>query len=431
MSKNTDMPDDRLRILLIEDNPGDARYIREMLDDASELGERALARTGVRSDDPADDGGGSGSGGGDSLTLIHETRLSAGLDRLREDDVAVVLLDLNLPDSENLETLTALRRVTEAVPIIVLTGVRDREMGIEAFHEGADEYLVKAQINSDLLVRSIYHAIVHKRDERELKRQRDRLRAKSERLDEFAGVVAHDLRNPLSVAAGALELARQTGDEAHLERVEDALDRMDALIDDLLILARQGNHVDDPRPVDLESAVRDAWAYVATDGVTLDTEDLDGADPILADRDRLVQVLENLFRNTTEHGCEDARTSSDEENRSGNRTRTRTQNGNESEDVTPTGSRRSPHAEESPGRATVTVRVGRLPSGFYVEDTGPGIPESERERVFEAGYTTDRSGTGFGLSIVREIAGAHGWNVAVVEGDAGGARFEFTDVERA
>ena len=427
------MPDDTLRILLVEDNPGDARYIREMLDEASELGDRALARTRVESDDPADDGdadgSGSGSGGSDSLTLIHEARLSVGLDRLREDDIDVVLLDLNLPDSKNLETLTALRRVSEAVPIIVLTGVRDREMGIEAFHEGADEYLVKAQINSDLLVRSIYHAIVHKRDERELKRQRDRLRAKSERLDEFAGVVAHDLRNPLSVAAGALELAWQTGDESHLERVEDALDRMDGLIDDLLILARQGKHVDDPRPVDLDSVVREAWAYVATDGVTLDAEDLDGADPVLADRDRLAQLLENLFRNTTEHGVEDTRASPDGEDRS--RNSNGNGDGNESENGTGAGSERSPDADEPAEPTTVTVRVGRLPSGFYVEDTGSGIPESERERVFEAGYTTDQSGTGFGLAIVREIAGAHDWDVTVVEGDAGGARFEFTGVERA
>jgi PleD family two-component response regulator len=90
-----------------------------------------------------------------------------------------VLLDLNLPDSEDLETLTAVRRVAETVPVIVLTGVRDRETGMEAFHRGADEYLVKDQISSDLLIRSIYHAVVHKRDERELKRQRDRLEAKT------------------------------------------------------------------------------------------------------------------------------------------------------------------------------------------------------------------------------------------------------------
>ncbi|OYR87840.1 sensor histidine kinase, partial [Halorubrum distributum] len=77
-----------------------------------------------------------------------------------------------------------------------------------------------------------------------------------------------------------------------------------------------------------------------------------------------------------------------------------------------------------------TTRAGAvLPSGFFVEDDGPGIPEAERDRVFEVGYTTDRDGTGFGLNIVSEVASAHGWEVAVSEGSRGGARFEITGVE--
>ncbi|OYR57107.1 hypothetical protein DJ71_26370, partial [Halorubrum sp. E3] len=74
--------------------------------------------------------------------------------------------------------------------------------------------------------------------------------------------------------------------------------------------------------------------------------------------------------------------------------------------------------------------VGDLPDGFYVEDDGPGIPEAERDDVFESGHTTAEDGTGFGLAIVREIVEAHGWSVAVAEGAAGGARFEFTGVDR-
>jgi signal transduction histidine kinase len=372
------MPDDTLDLLLIEDNPGDARFIREMLRDATELGERTLDRgRGEGVERPSDVGD-------RPLTVIHETRLASGLERLEEDDVDVVLLDLNLPDSEDLETLTAVRRVAETVPVIVLTGVRDRETGMEAFHRGADEYLVKDQISSDLLIRSIYHAVVHKRDERELKRQRDRLEAKTERLDEFAGIVAHDLRNPLSVAAGALELARETDDDEHLDRVEGALDRMSRLVDDLLTLARQGEQVEDPRPVRLESAARDAWTYVATNGGTLETDELSGSESVVADPDRLEQLLENLFGNAIEHGGPD-----------------------------------------------VTVRVGLLDDGFYVEDTGPGVRPEDRSRVFEAGYTDDPSGTGFGLSIVRDIANAHDWTVTLEEGSDGGARFEFVDVERA
>ncbi|MFC4449989.1 ATP-binding protein [Halorussus aquaticus] len=75
----------------------------------------------------------------------------------------------------------------------------------------------------------------------------------------------------------------------------------------------------------------------------------------------------------------------------------------------------------------VTVRVGGLPSGFYVEDDGPGIPEAEREQVFEAGYTTD--GIGFGLVFVAELADTYGWEYAITDGPDGGARFEFTGVD--
>jgi signal transduction histidine kinase len=368
--------DDSLRLLLIEDNPGDARYIRELLRDVTELTERVLDRgepeeTGFDHSDPVA-----------PPELIHEDRLSSGLERLEAGDIDAVLLDLNLPDSERLDTLTALRRAADTVPIIVLTGMRDRETGMEAFHRGADEYLVKDQLNRDLLIRSIYHAMVHKRDERELKRQRDQLRAKTERLDEFAALVAHDLRNPLSVAAGELELSRRTGDD-RLDKVAEALERMDDLIEKLLGLARHGEHVENPQPVDVETEARSAWAHVETGDAALELGDFSRGHSVAADATRLKQLLENLFRNALEQGNSD-----------------------------------------------VTVRVGPLPDGgFYVEDTGPGIPADNRLRVFEAGYTTNPSGTGLGLSIVQDIAHAHGWEVTVTDGSDGGARFEFTGVE--
>ena len=81
----------------------------------------------------------------------------------------------------------------------------------------------------------------------------------------------------------------------------------------------------------------------------------------------------------------------------------------------------------------MTVRIGDLPddAGFYVADDGPGIPEADRETVFDAGHSTNEDGTGFGLSIVQGIVEAHGWDIRVTEGDDGGARFEITGVEYA
>jgi PAS domain S-box-containing protein len=150
-------------ILLVEDNPGDARYIRELLQEAAGFSERPFAE---RSRVLADRTERSDS---DQSTLVHETRLEDGLERLDTDAIDIVLLDLNLPDSDGLDTLSVVRDHDPLVPIVVLTGVRDRQTGIDALRRGADEYLVKDELTPDLLVRSLYHAIERKTHERELK----------------------------------------------------------------------------------------------------------------------------------------------------------------------------------------------------------------------------------------------------------------------
>jgi PAS domain S-box-containing protein len=206
--------------------------------------------------------------------------------------------------------------------------------------------------------------------ERELRRQ-------NERLDEFVSVVSHDLRSPLHTLSSSLELI-ETDDTAALERCRRTVDRMDDLIDDLLELARQGETIAEPSPVALGETAVDCWQTVGDAAADLSVD----ADVIVvADESRLMELLENLYSNAVEHG----------ESR--------------------------------------TVRVGTLDGGFYVADDGCGIPPAEREAVFESGYTTASDGTGFGLSIVEEIAEAHGWTVSVAESEGGGARFEFTGVE--
>ncbi|MCY4729789.1 GAF domain-containing sensor histidine kinase [Natronomonas gomsonensis] len=207
-----------------------------------------------------------------------------------------------------------------------------------------------------------------------LRRQRHELGRQNERLEEFTSVVSHDLRSPLSVAKGRLDLARESHDDEDLEATADALDRMDSLIEDLLALAKQGRTVGDVRSVSLADIAETAWANVETAEATLSTTEA----TIDADPDRLRQLLENLFTNAVTHGGE-----------------------------------------------TVSVRVEPTEFGFAVTDDGPGIPSSVREQVFEAGYTDHESGTGFGLPIVRRIAVAHGWSVDIEESESGGARFEF------
>ena len=227
--------------------------------------------------------------------------------------------------------------------------------------------------------------------------------ARSERLTEFAGVVAHDLRSPLSTAAGALELARETGDETEFDRAMGCIERVDGVVEELLALSR--GEVGEVADVPLAEVAETAWATAATADASLIIAD----DPtVRADAGQLRQLLENLFRNAVEHaGSPDSPGRDD----------------GAADACRPTLAAAAAPVPD-PGPA-VTVRVGATAEGFFVEDDGPGIPEAERDRVFEYGYSTAPEGTGYGLTIVRRIADVHGWDVTVGEGAAGGARFTF------
>jgi PAS domain S-box-containing protein len=225
-------------------------------------------------------------------------------------------------------------------------------------------------------------------DVTERRQRQHALERRNEQLDQFAAVVSHDLRNPLQVASGALELARETGEAAHFERVAQAHDRMAWLIDDLLTLARRGDVLADVTDTTLETVARDAWRTVDTEGATLR---VDGDRPLRADPDRLQQLFENLYRNSIEHGAEGGRARNDAAAENG-----------------------------------VTLTVEPTDDGFAVTDDGPGIPESVRERL-NADGTGDAENGGIGLTIVSYIVEAHGWTLSA-END-GGARFDIAGVD--
>ena len=228
----------------------------------------------------------------------------------------------------------------------------------------------------ELMTRWASYELEHRRATEQLERQ-------NERLDNFAGLVAHDLRNPLNVAKGRLELVEDTEDLSHLPAIDRALVRMDEIIDDLLAITWGGQDLEDEdlEYCDLAGLVSACWDHVDVSAATLE---LEAAPRVHADENRLQRLLENLFRNAIEHGGED-----------------------------------------------ITLRVGGLDGGFFVEDDGPGIPPDRHETVLKAGYSSDEEGTGLGLSIVKTIVDAHGWSLALTEGRNGGARFEITgaDVE--
>jgi signal transduction histidine kinase len=237
----------------------------------------------------------------------------------------------------------------------------------------------------------------------------------------FASMVSHDLRNPLSVAKGHIDLARTEGNHEDIETAERALDRMNDLIDDVLQLARQGQPIDESERVDLGTIAERSWEMVDSGGAELLVE---AAAEIDADPDRLSRLFENLFRNSVEHGATgpDSQTHQDsvEHGSTGNRPQA-----DDSVEHGSTSSRTQSDDSIEHGGPDVTVRVGALDrGGFYVEDDGAGIPEDEREDVFGSGYSTEEEGTGFGLAIVKEIVDAHGWTIRVTAGREGGARFE-------
>ncbi len=216
------------------------------------------------------------------------------------------------------------------------------------------------------------------------RKEREReLQRTNARLEEFASVVSHDLRNPLTVAQAALELGRESGASEDFDRVDAAHKRMNALIDDLLTLARNGQRVDHTQPIVLETLIESVCETLPSDHATIDVALEDYR--LQGDETRLRQLVENLLSNALNHGGDD-----------------------------------------------VTIRVGPLEShdGFYVADDGPGIPPAIREAIFDQGYSTTSEGTGFGLAIVKGIAEAHGWTVDVTESEEGGARFEVITAQR-
>lgn len=218
----------------------------------------------------------------------------------------------------------------------------------------------------------------------EFNRMMEEIERTNERLDQFASIVAHDLRNPVGIAKGFLDMARDTGADDHFDEVASALDRMEILIDDLLALARQEDESVEVDDVDLDAVAKRAWRNVET--AEMDLETATAGTTVPADEGRLLELLENLYRNAREHAGEDV---------------------------------------------TVRVEPTQGADGFAVEDTGPGIPSEMRDEVFDYGYTTSSTGTGLGLNIVKQVTDIHDWDVRVTDGDRDGARFEIIGVDRA
>ncbi|WP_255169770.1 sensor histidine kinase [Natrononativus amylolyticus] len=207
-----------------------------------------------------------------------------------------------------------------------------------------------------------------------------KLRRQNERLEAFAGIVTHDLRNPLAVAISHLSLAREAENpRTHLDELENAHNRMDEIIEELLELARSGNEISDLETVDLEDVAVDAWESVSTEEASLAVTETRA---LVADRMRLLRVFENLYRNAVEHVGDG-----------------------------------------------VQVRVEATADGFAVEDDGPGYPRGVVSALEDGKHDLrNPAGAGLGLTIVTRIVAAHGWTLSVGTSETGGARIEIRGV---
>jgi signal transduction histidine kinase len=350
------MVEERLRILLVEDNPGDARLLRETIAEA--------------------DGG--------RFEITHLVRCEEATKRLVEDSFDVVLLDLSLPDSKGLETVTRVNAAAPQVPIVIMTGLDDEEMAVAAAKIGAQDYLVKGHIDSRGLVRSLRYARERKRQELELAEKNAQLAKLSELKNQFLGMAAHDLHNPLTViitCAGFLleetaSLLPEAKKREFLSRIKANAEFMVNLINDLLDFTRiEAGQIElNLEPVVLtELVARNAEEnrlLGAQKGIELELVVEGNGARVNADPARITQVLNNLLSNAFKFSA--------------------------------------------PGtKVRVTVKKENGGLKVAVQDQGQGIPREEMGRLFKpfqktsVRSTAGERSTGLGLAICRQIIEAH------------------------
>jgi sigma-B regulation protein RsbU (phosphoserine phosphatase) len=356
-----------LRLLMVEDNPGDARLLQE------ELKEVASARFEVR----------------------HVMRLAEAVEAVSEPGVDVVLLDLSLPDGHGLSNIERMLQASPTLPLVVLTGTDDEQLAMKAVHAGAQDYLVKGQTTGPLLVRALRYAIERKRAEEGLKRE-EAARQTALFREQFLGILGHDLRNPLQAISGNAALLLRFGGMTEpqrkaVNRISISADRMARMISDILDFTRTrlgGGY-----------ALQRTWMNVH-EVLRQVVEELEVAHPQRRfelsvtgngwgewDADRIAQAASNLVGNAVQYSPQDSAV-------------------------------RVVARDEGDG-----VRL-------EVHNLGTPIPPERLPHIFDpfvrgrdGSRTSARTGLGLGLYITHEIVKAHGGVVRVRSTESEGTCF--------
>jgi len=373
------LTNDLLRVLVIEDNPGDARLVSEMLSEVDKLGFRVEIAT----------------------------RLSEGLAQLAEGGLDVVLLDLGLPDTQGLDSITRINREAPSVPVVVLT-VSDEEALIRgAVGAGAQGFFVKGEPKPELLARTLWHAVERQRMLNALEQAYEAERISAERLrkldqlkNDFISIVSHDLRSPLTTIAGFASTLFDNWESfsdqerrKFLKTIELNAMEMDNLIDELVDLARieSGNLSLDVAPFDLLDMIGRVvfeMATVAGRTYALDAPS-DGCPPALGDEGRQRQIFRNLFSNALKFSSSD-----------------------------------------KPVEVSVVPRDAMIE--VAVRDRGVGISEEAMPAIFQKFSPSripesgKRSGTGLGLYICKFFVEAQGGTIRVESRVGEGSTFIYT-----
>lgn len=372
------MKDANLNILLVEDNPAEARLVAEML---RESGSRAYR-------------------------IRQAGCIGEALELLAGEPFNVVLLDYNLPDSNGLQGLQKISAQHPGVAVVLLTGVDDETLGFKALQHKAGDYLVKGKINADLLMRSMRYAIVRKQAEEILLRDKETLeRLVKERSGELlaaqqelerarrlsdigtlAATVAHELRNPLATIAMAASNIRRkvtaTGLDGHFQNIDKKINESNQIINNLLFYSRlrapQYEVVDMDGIID-ECVSTALYAAPQKRSLLIDRA-LPGNMAIEADPLQMKELFSNLVSNAFDA-----------------------------------------IASRPDGAIRIRTEEGPAAVGISVEDTGPGIDSKLLDKIFEPFFSTKAKGTGLGLYVCRQIVSLHGGNISVKTNHAGTA----------
>jgi signal transduction histidine kinase len=345
------------RILLVEDNAADVRLVRQMLIDA----------------------------GSRRTELMHVECMAEAERYLAETMVDVIVIDAGLPDGEGLGAIRRAHAAAPRVPLVVLTDLDDETMAAQSLHEGAQDYIIKGQIEGRGFLRAIRNAIARKRSEG-LK-------------DEFVSTVSHELRTPLTSISASLGLLMGNA-AGNLPRPMARLlsiayancQRLVRLVNDILDIEKMeaGRVVFNFSRVEMRQLVARVieanQAFADGYGVRIRLEATGAAAEVRADPDRLAQVITNLLSNAIRFSV--------------------------------AGDEVVVAIEKGPDNVRLTVR-----------DYGSGIPVNFRPLVFEkfaqadAGDTLQKGGTGLGLSIVKQIVERFGGEVGFADAAGGGTVF--------